>query len=58
MFRCSLCGDVFFDAHHNDICVSNLYELINDELDKIKCKSILKWILDVIKHNNKNLSLL
>lgn len=60
MFRCSLCNEIFFDNHHDDKCRDNLYELINNELDKIKCKSILKWFLDIIRNytNNNNLSLL
>jgi len=50
MFRCSLCNMIFTETHHDDNCRDNLYELINDELDNIKCKSILKNILEIIRH--------
>jgi hypothetical protein len=50
MFRCSLCSEIFTETHHEDRCRDNLYELINDELDNIKCKSILKNILEIIRH--------
>ena len=50
MFRCSLCNMIFTETHHEDICRDNLLDLIYDELDNIKCKSILKNILEIIRH--------
>ena len=49
MFQCSLCDAKFNDNHHIDICRDNLLNEIVDELDDIRCLSIIKKILDYIK---------
>ena len=49
MFRCSLCDERFNHIHHQDRCRNNLINEIVDELDDIRCLSILKKILDYIK---------
>ena len=49
MFRCSLCKQPFNDTHHPNLCRDNLINDIVDELDDIRCLSIIKKILDYIK---------
>ncbi len=49
MFRCSLCNERFDDTHHPDRCRDNLINEIVDEIDDIRCLSIIKKILDYIK---------
>jgi len=49
MFQCSLCKQPFNDTHHPDKCRDNLINDIVDELDDIRCLSIIKKILDYIK---------
>jgi hypothetical protein len=49
MFQCSLCKQPFADTHHPDKCRDNLINEIVDELDDIRCLSIIKKILDYIK---------
>lgn len=49
MFTCSLCKQPFIDMHHPDKCRDNLINDIVDELDDIRCLSIIKKILDYIK---------
>ena len=49
MFNCSLCKQPFADTHHPDKCRDNLMNEIIDELDDIRCLSIVKRILDYIK---------
>ena len=49
MFQCSLCDARFNDNHPADICRDNLLNDIIDELDDIRCLSIIKKILDYIK---------
>lgn len=49
MFECSLCNQPFIDTHHPDKCRDNLINDIVDELDDIRCLSIIKKILDYIK---------
>ena len=49
MFQCSLCDARFNDNHPADICRDNLLNDIIDELDEIRCLSIIKKILDYIK---------
>lgn len=49
MFTCSLCKQPFIDMHHPDFCRDNLINDIVDELDDVRCLSIIKKILDYIK---------
>ena len=49
MFHCSLCKQPFADTHHPDKCRDNLINDIVDDLDDIRCLSIIKKILDYIK---------
>ncbi len=49
MFNCSLCKQPFTDTHHPDKCRDNLINDIVDDLDDIRCLSILRTILDYIK---------